>query len=235
MRLPRFHLVTCEHGGNRIPARYAALFHDAGPLLRSHRGYDRGALRMARALARILAAPLQASTISRLLIDLNRSPDRPDLYSEFTRNLPQDVRDEIFECCYRSYRTRVETAVAQARAAGKDVLHVSCHSFTPVLDGEVRTVDVGLLYDPARANEAALCRAWRAALRQRMPRLRVRMNEPYAGIADGLTTTLRARHSDGYAGIELEINQKLMRSPQAWAALRLAIAHALAAALAETQ
>jgi len=31
-----FLLITCEHGGNRIPARYRPLFRGAGKLLDSH-------------------------------------------------------------------------------------------------------------------------------------------------------------------------------------------------------
>ena len=62
-------VITCEHGGNRIPSLYRDLFHDYQVLLDSHRGFDPGALVMARALAAAFAAPLVASTVSRLLVD----------------------------------------------------------------------------------------------------------------------------------------------------------------------
>jgi len=58
-------VITCEHGGNRIPALYRGLFQAQQPLLDTHQGYDPGALVMARALAKALAAPLVASTVSR--------------------------------------------------------------------------------------------------------------------------------------------------------------------------
>ena len=58
-------VITCEHGGNRIPAPYRDLFHARQTLLDSHRGYDPGALIMARVLATAFAAPLVASTVSR--------------------------------------------------------------------------------------------------------------------------------------------------------------------------
>jgi N-formylglutamate amidohydrolase len=74
-------LITCEHGGNRIPAPYRRLFRGRRALLDSHRGYDPGALAMARAMARAFRAPLVTSTISRLLIDLNRSIGHPHLFS----------------------------------------------------------------------------------------------------------------------------------------------------------
>jgi predicted N-formylglutamate amidohydrolase len=70
-------LVTCEHGGNRIPAPYRKLFVRQRALLDSHRGWDPGALQMARALSTALRAPLVASTTSRLLVDLNRSAGHP--------------------------------------------------------------------------------------------------------------------------------------------------------------
>ena len=35
-------IVTCEHGGNRIPAPYRPLFRGQKALLDSHRGYDPG-------------------------------------------------------------------------------------------------------------------------------------------------------------------------------------------------
>ena len=45
-------LLTCEHGGNRIPPRYRTLFQGHRRLLESHRGYDRGALAVAILMSR---------------------------------------------------------------------------------------------------------------------------------------------------------------------------------------
>src|SRR5664280_2584857 len=81
-------VITCEHGGNRIPRTYRDLFHAHQAQLDTHRGFDPGALIMARALATEFAAPLVASTVSRLLVDLNRSIGHPCLYFEATRNAP---------------------------------------------------------------------------------------------------------------------------------------------------
>jgi predicted N-formylglutamate amidohydrolase len=204
-----FFLVTCEHGGNRIPARYRLLFRNGTDVLRTHRGYDIGALRVARELAAALQAPLQAATASRLLIDLNRSPGHPKLYSEFTRGAPPAVRREIAMLFHAPYRAAAEARIALAIGEGARVVHVSCHSFTPELNGEVRDADVGLLYDPARKAEAALSRRWKAALKTRAPALKTRMNYPYAGTADGFTVVLRRRFpEERYLGIELEINQR---------------------------
>src|SRR5690348_7421737 len=85
------YMVTCEHGGNRIPPRYRALFIGYEALLQTHRGLDPGALTLARELAAALHAPLVASVTSRLLVDLNRSSGHPQLYSQPVRQAPEAV------------------------------------------------------------------------------------------------------------------------------------------------
>ena len=92
---PIAYLVTCEHGGNEIPAPYIARFRAHRALLASHHGYDPGALAMARSLARALRALLLASTVSRLLVELNRSPGRQFRYSPVMRNATSAVRADI--------------------------------------------------------------------------------------------------------------------------------------------
>lgn len=226
-------LVTCEHGGNRIPAPCRALFQGQRALLDSHRGYDPGALVMAKSLADAFEAPLVAATVSRLVIDLNRSVGHPRLWSAATRAAPRELRTRIVEQHYRPYRTEVERRVRQSAARGRRVIHVSSHSFTPVLDGDVRRADVGLLYDPARRGESLLCARWKASLTTIAPDLRVRRNYPYAGKGDGLTSTLRRSFPPSvYIGIELEINQEIVHAAgRRFAALRGVLIVALRMAL----
>jgi len=171
-------LVTCEHGGNRVPASWRHLFQGRRALLESHRGYDAGALTMARALAAAFGAPLVASTVSRLLVDLNRSAGHPRRFSVVTRGLPAPMRSRLVERYYRPYRVEVERRVRRSVAQGRRVIHISSHSFTPRLDGKTRRADVGLLYHPRRPGEAELCARWQSALAQRAPELRVRRNYP---------------------------------------------------------
>jgi len=215
-------IVTCEHGGNRIPAAYRRLFRGRRVLLESHRGHDRGSLVMARALAAALKAPLVSSTVSRLLIDLNRPLGHPQLYSAATRDAPATLRAEIAAHHHRPYWTQVERLVRQSVARGQRVIHISSHSYTPVLNGQVRRADVGLLYHPGRRGEAALCARWKTALAERAPALRVRRNYPYQGKSAGLTAQLRLRFPpDAYVGIELEINQRIVYAAgRRWTALR---------------
>jgi len=225
-------LVTCEHGGNRIPTRYRALFHGQATLLGTHRGYDPGALVMARQLARALHAPLVTATVSRLLVDLNRSIGHPRIFSAASRAAPLAVRARIVEQHYVPYREQVERLVRRSVSRGRRVIHISSHSFTPELDGNVRRADVGLLYDPKRVGEVALASRWKAALEQAAPELRVRRNYPYAGKGDGLTSHLRLRYSPAlYVGIELEVNQKIVfAAGRPWSRLRGVLVEALLAA-----
>lgn len=222
-------VLSCEHGGNRVPAQWRHLFVGARTWLASHRGWDPGALAMARVLARGLAAPLVAADVTRLLVDLNRAPSNPRVFSRFTRTLPAADRLELLARWHAPHRARVTAAIDRAVARGGPVLHVAVHSFTPVLDGVVRTADVGLLYDPARGHERDAALRWRAALRELAPELRVRMNYPYRGTSDGLTRALRRRHRDrDYAGIELELGQRLLADARRVAGLRRALVDALA-------
>ena len=221
-------LFTCEHGGNAIPAPYAPLFAPWQDLLASHRGFDPGALETARVLTRAAGAPLFAATTSRLLVDLNRSIGHPGLFSEITRALPKATREAILSGYYHPHREAVAMAVAERLAAGDTVLHIACHSFTPVLAGQVRRCDVGFLYDPKRAEEKKFCLAWMRTLAACGMKLLLRRNFPYRGAADGLVTAFRRRFGERYLGVELEVNQRfVLESPQALAAMNGHLAEAL--------
>lgn len=204
-------VLTCEHGGARVPARWRALVRGEEALLASHRGYDAGALHAARRLARELGAPLCAATTTRLLVDLNRSAHNPRRFSRLTRGLPVDERARLHAEIYAPHRARVEAMVERARAEAGAVLHVAVHSFTPVLGDDVRDYDVGLLYDPGRTWEQRLATAWALALAEAEAVHGVRRNAPYRGVSDGLTRGLRRLHPDrAYAGIELELSQRCL-------------------------
>lgn len=226
-------LVTCEHGGNRIPPRFAALFAERRAELWSHRGYDPGALQFAKELAKALHAPMVGSTTSRLLVDLNRSIGHPRLFSEATRGLTETIRREILAQHHTPYRQRVAQMVDKSVSEGHRVIHLSSHSFTPVFDGTARRTDVGLLYDPRRDGEVELCARWRESLMILAPALQVHRNAPYRGDGDGLTTSLRKRFGPhDYVGIELEINQKhVFGRPRTWTDLRRGVTTSLRAAL----
>jgi len=226
-------VISCEHGGNAVPEPYRPLFAPYAPLLAGHRGYDIGALAVARDFAAAFDADCLYSTTTRLVVDLNRSLRHPRLFSPATRRLPRASRHELLRRHYVPYRRALGARVEAARRS-ELVVHVSCHSFTPVLDGEVREADIGLLFDPRHEVEARLCAAWRSRLLERGCGLRVRRNYPYRGVADAFTTELRRRFAGGrYLGIQLEVNQKHAQGAEdAWRGLRRLLAETFGRACA---
>jgi predicted N-formylglutamate amidohydrolase len=218
-------ILSCEHGGNRIPKRYAAAFAGSAEALASHRGFDAGALEAAKVISKRLRVRLFGATVSRLLVDLNRSLGHPALFSSISKEFGLSQRQAVVRDHYLPHRAAVEDAVARAVHKGS-VLHVCVHSFTPELHGEVRNADVGLLYDPQRPGEQRFCALWRATSREVTPEVRVRMNYPYRGTSDGFTTALRRRWPAAkYLGIEIELNQKyVLEGGAPWRNFRRVIA-----------
>lgn len=219
-------VLTCEHGGNKIPIKYLPLFADAQEALNSHRGLDLGALDLYHHLSG-LACFRQANTISRLLIEINRSPYHRNLFSEFTKVLSHKEKRELIETFYFAYRYEVEKKISELIGKGEEVLHLSVHSFTPVWNGKSRNTDLGLLYDPSKAREKDFCKNFKQQLLRQSPSLKIRYNYPYLGIADGFTTYLRERFPNNYSGIELEVNQKFTSQNKMEPGLKKSIFNAL--------
>jgi predicted N-formylglutamate amidohydrolase len=192
-----------------VPEPFASLFRGYGKILRSHRGYDIGAPVLADLLAVRFGVAAHLSTVTRLLVDLNRSARNPRRFSEISRRLTPRQKDAVMEEYYHPYRRKIESEIGRLCSRGKGILHLSVHTFTPVLEGRMRFADIGLLYDPSRRREALFCRKWKLAFRVEDPTLKVRLNYPYSGKSDGFTTHLRALFgAEVYLGIEIEVNQK---------------------------
>ncbi|QXP60011.1 N-formylglutamate amidohydrolase [Olleya sp. HaHaR_3_96] len=198
-------VITCEHGGNTIPPEYQSFFTDTD-LLHSHRGYDLGALDVFQYLKPI-ADYTNYSTTSRLLIELNRSLGHKNLYSEFTKDLPNIEKHKIVANYYANYRTEVIDYIDTNIKNNESIIHVSIHSFTPQLHSVVRHCDIGLLFDSRKSNEKQFVIALKDNIKNIDPNYRVRFNYPYLGKADGFTTALRTQFPNNYIGIEIEINQ----------------------------
>jgi predicted N-formylglutamate amidohydrolase len=143
-------ILTCEHGGNDIPRPYSHLFRGAKAQLESHRGWDPGALTLARHLAKALDRPLLAVTVSRLFVEANRSPTNRRIWSDFTKGLSREAPAHP--------RTLVAPAPAGRGGRGRfgsAAAGASCTSPCTASwsDGE-RNAEIGLLYDSRRQQEA---------------------------------------------------------------------------------
>jgi predicted N-formylglutamate amidohydrolase len=205
-------VITCEHGGNEVPDEYRRLFEGFEDLLQSHRGWDPGAIDLAKFIAEEVGAPLFYSEITRLLVELNRSEHHRSLFSVITKGLSNEIREKILQTYYYPYRERVFWHIHRSVQQGPQVMHFSVHSFAPSMNGKIRNADAGILFDTARPSERRLAGVLAEAMRRQNIPLRVRKNYPYRGKSDGHTSWLRKKFDDAeYAGIELEINQDLLK------------------------
>lgn len=175
-------LVICDHARASIPAAYHDLGLGAEALAR-HIAYDLGALGVARRLARALDAPLIAHRYSRLLIDPNRAPGDPTLILERSdgtevpgnRALSVAERAARLARFHTPYHAAIAARLDRLQAVGIRPLLVSIHSFTPVLSGQPRPWEVGLVWQ----RDTTLARRAIAVLRALG--VRVGDNQPYDG------------------------------------------------------
>ncbi len=205
-------IISCEHAVNTIPDSYQSLFKPFKNLLESHQGIDFGALEIAIHFKDFFSCDLIQAHTSRLLIDYNRSLNN-HCFSEITKKLPKQKKQEIITQYYLPYRQTVIENIEKHLAEGAQVLHCSIHSFTPALNKSVRNAEIGFLYDPKRPLEKIIAKKWRLEIKKHTQQYRIRMNYPYKGISDGLTTSMRKKYSpEEYIGIEIELNQALTQN-----------------------
>lgn len=213
--LPGRWSFTCEHASNRVPPPWQAAPADE-PWLRTHWGYDIGARAVTVELVRRLGGAAVLSRASRLVCDVNRAPDHPDLVRQeleghvvsFNAHLGQDEIDRRVAAWHAPYHEACDALLGRARAeAGARARLVSVHSFTPIWNMHVRSMDVGVLYDQHDDEAMALAEALRAE------DLEVALNEPYSG-KEGLIYSA-ARHGEAHdvPYVELELNQALVSTP----------------------
>lgn len=196
-------VITCEHASFAVPYEYVNLFQGEEEILLTHKGWDEGAKHSAEALGRLMGVTPINGEVNRLLVDLNRSEGISELFSGYIKTA--EAKQAILNEYYKPFRNKVLIAVS----AGVPVLHISVHSFTPVLDGEMREAEIGILYDPDRESEKT-CTGIIIESLKNLP-YKVMENSPYEGRTDGTAAWLRKLMPDGrYTGFEIELNQKLL-------------------------
>jgi len=170
-------------------------------------------LSLAKQVSKAENAPMFFTEISRLLVDCNRSISHRNVYGPAFQDVSPEIKEQIANDYYHPYRLSIVDAIERFHKKDLKVLHCAFHSFTPVLNGEERTAEFGLLYDPARSSEMV----WADVIMDRMKEQdfpwRARRNYPYLGKSDGFTKFLRGQFSPKiYAGFELEFNQTLFQA-----------------------
>jgi predicted N-formylglutamate amidohydrolase len=202
-------VISCEHAGNTVPSMFSYLFKSADDVLKSHRGWDIGALIVAEQIAREFDVLCTSYGFTRLLIEANRSLHHHQLFSEYTQVLKNSEKKYLIETYYDPYRRKVENQIGEELSKGATVVHLSVHTFTPIWDGLERPTDIGLLFDESLPSERDFCYEWKRELEKLKPNYTIGLNEPYNGADDGFTTYLRTIFGQtDYLGIEIEVNQK---------------------------
>ncbi|MCB9742984.1 MAG: N-formylglutamate amidohydrolase [Alphaproteobacteria bacterium] len=210
-------VLTCEHASKRIPQPLVASAQDAH-WLDTHWGWDIGAAEVTRELARLSASPAVLTRVSRLVSDANRDPSDPTWVREvlaeggvehtldFNRGLDEAERARRVALYHAPYHACVDALVAQRLLAGRRVLLLSVHSFTPVFDRVARPMEIGVLY----VDHEPLAERYAAALSAEG--FATALNAPYSG-RDGL---MYAAHRHGTSHdvvyLELELRQDLLLS-----------------------
>jgi len=143
-------IVTCEHAFNVLPDEYSWTEHDKRHFVNEHWGYDIGAFDMADALAKELKCVFVHSLYSRLLIDTNRTMVADtlfrktgdgnvlDLNKDLTYEEEQKRIKKYFLCYYEALR-EISTKINPNYV-------LSIHSFTPMYEGQTRSLEIGVLY-----------------------------------------------------------------------------------------
>ena len=204
-------LIICDHAGRRTPQSLGDLGLPALDWER-HIAYDIGAFGLAEALAeRLGGATVIAQAYSRLVIDCNRDPARPDAIVRIADASPVQAnqaldaiaREARQEAIHTPYHRAISVEIDARMARGTPPALVLIHSFTPVMAGRARPWQVGVLHQRNRLSLGAL--DW---LRGR-PDLVVGDNQPYAMDEIDYTAPTHAG-ARGLEYLELETRQDLI-------------------------
>jgi predicted N-formylglutamate amidohydrolase len=227
-------VLACEHASPHIPAALGNLGLPPEALA-SHIAWDPGARALGGALSSALDAPLVAARFSRLVFDCNRPPgpagvaERSDRWSiPGNQGLGEAQLDARIRGVYEPFHQRLATVIQERLAGGLPTVVVTVHSFTPILNGERRELELGILHDSdTRLADSLLRRAAETT------RLDARRNQPY-GPKDGVTHTLQLHAiPKGLANAMLEVRNDLIEGPTEVAAMADQLGSMLNGALAD--
>lgn len=207
-------LLLCDHASNRLPTGYEGV---PDTILSDHGGWDIGALGIARVVARELSAGLVWSNCSRLVIDVNRGLRseqliRRDWGLAMNAGVDDAERQRRIDLFYQPYHRAIDEVLD---GEGSLLGVIAIHTFTPILRGERRKWEAGLIYDRGRAADLECASVLLEFLRGK--NFCVGDNEPYPVLeGDSL-----AQHGEGrgLVGVGIEVRNDLVRAEatqEAW-------------------
>jgi len=208
-------LLICDHASRRFPAALGNMGLDP-VALRCHLALDIGAGALTERLATSLSATAVLCQYSRLVVDCNRQLMDPSAYLEFgdgivipgNRNLHPENKKQRADEIYWPYHNAVTSQVERLQAEGRPPIFIAVHSFTPVLNGESRSCEMGVLWDTDRVTAEIFVHDLREA------GFIVGDNEPYSGKAPQDFTIDHHAELIGLPHVGLEIRQDLIDDDQ---------------------
>jgi predicted N-formylglutamate amidohydrolase len=204
-------LLVCDHASCRFPESLGNLGLD--PFARRcHLAVDIGAGALTERLSESLGVTAVLAQYSRLVVDCNRQLLDPSAFLVFgdgiyipgNSNLQQADKDTRSEAIYWPYHKAVTGQIDRLTSIGGPPLFVSVHSFTPVLNGVSRSLEMGVLWDADEKVAQMMIAELRAA------GYNVGDNEPYTGKAPQDFTVDHHAEEIGLRHAASEVRQDLI-------------------------
>ena len=204
-------LLVCDHASCRFPNELGDLGLD--PFARRcHLAIDIGAGSLTERIAESLGVTAVIAQYSRLVVDCNRELMDPGAFLEYgdgilvpgNRNLSQAEKDRRAEAIYWPYHNAIEEQIKRLRSIGPPPAFISIHSFTPVLDGIARQIQMGVLWDADSSLSDIFIEDFRAA------GYVTGDNEPYSGRAPQDFTIDHHAEEIGLPHVGIEVRQDLI-------------------------
>lgn len=204
-------LLVCDHASRKFPRELGTMGLD--PFARRcHLAVDIGAGALTEALAESLGVTAVLCEYSRLIVDCNRQLMDPGAFLEFgdglvipgNRNLRQEDKELRANSIYWPYHAAIDNEIKRFANVGVKPVFVSIHSFTPVMNGDSRTWEMGVLWDKDRPTAELFINGLREA------GYLVGDNEPYSGKAPQDFTIDQHAETIGLPHVGIEIRQDLI-------------------------
>jgi predicted N-formylglutamate amidohydrolase len=228
-------LLLGDHAGREIPRSLAGLGLP-NPELERHIAWDIGIAGLGALLSAALDAAFIRQRFSRLVIDCNRDPGRPDAVPEVSDGaeipgnlaLSADARHARVAEVAWPYHAAIAAELDQRAARSLPTTLISLHSFTPKMNGLDRPWRFGVLH----ADDSPYSRVVLARLRAEFGEAVVGDNQPYKMDEVDFTIPFHASRR-GLDYLELEVRQDLVADAAGQAEIAAIVARLLPAALAD--
>ena len=208
-------LLVCDHASCRFPRSLGDMGLD--PFARRcHLAIDIGAGPLTEKLAASLGVTAVLAQYSRLVVDCNRELMDPSAFLVYgdgilvpgNRNLRRAEKERRAETLYWPYHNAVSEQVGRLQKAGVPPAFIAVHSFTPVMNGESRPWQMGVLWDKDTRLREIFLEGFREA------GYHVGDNEPYSGKAPQDFTIDHHAEEPGLPHVGIEIRQDLIDDEQ---------------------